>query len=228
MGKHRRASKAVRIATITGVAGAAIAAPILTATSASAASVAVWDRVAQCESSGNWSNHDTGGNGHYGGLQFSPSSWAAAGGLKYASRADYATKDQQIAVAEVLLKMQGPGAWQCAYAGPLTSGGPAPAINPNGSGSSASGNSASTQTVKETPAKAPAQAPARKKAPKHAAPAAPVQQGTGSYTVKPGDNLSQIAVAHGVAGGWQKLFELNKDVVKDANLIFPGQHLKLS
>ncbi|GAA1917587.1 transglycosylase family protein [Streptantibioticus ferralitis] len=224
MGKHRRASKAIRIATIAGVAGAAVAAPILTATSASAASVAAWDRVAQCESSGNWSNHDTGGNGHYGGLQFSPSSWAAAGGLKYASRADYATKDQQIAVAEVLLKMQGPGAWQCAYAGPLTSGGPAPAINPDG-------NSASTQTVKETPAKqAPAQAPAPKKAPKHAAPAAPaapVQQGTGSYTVKSGDTLSDIAADLGVAGGWQKLFELNDEVVKDANLIFPGQDLKL-
>jgi nucleoid-associated protein YgaU len=218
MGKHRRASKAVRIATVAGVAGAAVAAPILSATSASAASVAVWDRVAQCESSGNWSNHDTGGNGHYGGLQFSPSSWAAAGGLKYASRADYATKDQQIAVAEVLLKMQGPGAWQCAYAGPLTSGGPAPEINPNGSG-----NAASTQTVKETPA----QAPAPKRARKHARPAAPVEQGTGSYTVKPGDTLSGIAAAHGVAGGWQKLFELNKDIVKDANLIFPGQHLKL-
>jgi nucleoid-associated protein YgaU len=218
MGKHRRASKAVRIATVAGVAGAAVAAPILSATSASAASVAVWDRVAQCESSGNWSNHDTGGNGHYGGLQFSQSSWAAAGGLKYASRADYATKDQQIAVAEVLLKMQGPSAWQCAYAGPLTSGGPAPEINPNGSG-----NAASTQTAKETPA----QAPAPKKARKHARPAAPVEQGTGSYTVKPGDTLSGIAAAHGVAGGWQKLFELNKDIVKDANLIFPGQHLKL-
>ncbi|MDF3293699.1 LysM peptidoglycan-binding domain-containing protein [Streptomyces silvisoli] len=230
MGKHRRASKAVRIATITGVAGAAVAAPLLTATSASAASVAVWDRVAQCESSGNWSNHDTGGNGHYGGLQFSQSSWAAAGGLKYASRADYATKDQQIAVAEVLLKMQGPGAWQCAYAGPLTSGGPAPEINVSGSASASAGadNAASTQTAKEAPAKeAPAEAPAPKKVRKHARPAAPVEQGTGSYTVKSGDTLSGIAAAHGVAGGWQKLFELNNDVVKDANLIFPGQHLKL-
>ncbi|MCQ4044387.1 transglycosylase family protein [Streptantibioticus rubrisoli] len=218
MGKHRRASKAVRIATVAGVAGAAVAAPILSATSASAASVAVWDRVAQCESSGNWSNHDTGGNGHYGGLQFSQSSWAAAGGLKYASRADYATKDQQIAVAEVLLKMQGPGAWQCAYAGPLTSGGPAPEINTSGSD-----HAASTQTVKETPA----QAPAPKKARKHARPAAPVEQGTGSYTVKSGDTLSDIAADLGVTGGWQKLFQLNEDIVKDANLIFPGQHLKL-
>ncbi|AEW94469.1 MULTISPECIES: LysM peptidoglycan-binding domain-containing protein [Streptomycetaceae] len=223
MGKHRRASKAVRIATFAGVAGAAVAAPLLSATSASAASVSVWDRVAQCESSGNWSNHDTGGNGHYGGLQFSPSSWAAAGGLKYASRADYATKDQQIAVAEQLLKMQGPGAWQCAYAGPLTSGGPAPAVDTAGSG-----NAASAQTDAVKPAKPAAPAPTQHRhAPRHAAPAAPVQRGTGEYTVQAGDTLSKIAADHQVAGGWQKLFDLNKDVVKDANLIFPGQHLHL-
>lgn len=220
MAKHRRASKAVRIATLAGVAGAAVAAPLMSATSASAASVAVWDRVAQCESSGNWSNHDSGGNGHYGGLQFSPSSWAAAGGLKYAPRADYATKDQQIAVAENLLKMQGPGAWQCAWAGPLTSGGPAPAINVGGSGNAASVHTAAKKAVESAPA------PARHH--HHSAPAAPVHHGTGSYTVKAGDTLSKIAADHHVAGGWQKLFELNKDVVKNADLIFPGQQLRLA
>jgi hypothetical protein len=114
-----RVSKTVRFATLAGVAGAAIAAPLLSATSASAASVSTWDRVAQCESSGNWANHDSGHNGHYGGLQFSNSSWAAAGGKKFAARADHATKSQQIRVANRLLAMQGPGAWQCAYAGPL-------------------------------------------------------------------------------------------------------------
>ncbi|OEV03246.1 hypothetical protein AN217_00030, partial [Streptomyces qinglanensis] len=88
-----------------------------------AASVDTWDKVAQCESSGNWQANT--GNGYFGGLQFSQSSWAAAGGTAYASRADLATKDQQIAVAEKLLKMQGPGAWACAGAGGLTAGGPA-------------------------------------------------------------------------------------------------------
>lgn len=110
--KHRRPSKAVRIATLAGVTGAAIAVPLMGATGASAASVSTWDAVAQCESGGNWSINT--GNGYYGGLQFSQSSWAAAGGTQYAARADLATKAQQIATAEKLLALQGPGAWACA------------------------------------------------------------------------------------------------------------------
>jgi len=79
---------------------------------ASAASASTWDSVAQCESSGNWSINT--GNGYYGGLQFSQSTWAASGGLQYAARADLATKAQQIAIAENTLAGQGWGAWTCA------------------------------------------------------------------------------------------------------------------
>jgi multidrug efflux pump subunit AcrA (membrane-fusion protein) len=68
-----------------------------------------WDAVAQCESGGNWSINT--GNGYYGGLQFSQSTWNAFGGAAYAPRADLATKEQQIAVAEKVLAVQGPGAW---------------------------------------------------------------------------------------------------------------------
>ena len=68
-----------------------------------------WSGVARCESGGNWSINT--GNGYYGGLQFSPSTWAAFGGLAYASRADLATPAQQIAVAEKVLTVQGVGAW---------------------------------------------------------------------------------------------------------------------
>jgi hypothetical protein len=68
-----------------------------------------WTAVALCESSGNWATNT--GNGYYGGLQFSPSTWAAFGGTAYAPRADLATRDQQIAVAEKVLAVQGPGAW---------------------------------------------------------------------------------------------------------------------
>jgi hypothetical protein len=75
----------------------------------SSGSTAVWDRVAACESSNNW--HINTGNGYYGGLQFTASTWAAYGGKAYASRADLATKAQQIAVARKVLKSQGPGAW---------------------------------------------------------------------------------------------------------------------
>ncbi|MCX4571147.1 transglycosylase family protein [Streptomyces albogriseolus] len=74
-----------------------------------------WDAIARCESSGNWKANT--GNGHYGGLQFSQSSWVAAGGLKYAPRADLATRKEQIAVAERLARIQGMSAWACAHAG---------------------------------------------------------------------------------------------------------------
>jgi hypothetical protein len=59
-----------------------------------------WDRVAECESGGSWSTNT--GNGFYGGLQFTSSTWLAAGGGRYASRADYATREQQIAIASTL------------------------------------------------------------------------------------------------------------------------------
>ena len=82
--------------------GAAIAQPATAATT-------VWDRVAACESGGNWSINT--GNGFYGGLQFSYSTWKGFGGQRYASTANRATKAQQIEIAQKVLKTQGPGAW---------------------------------------------------------------------------------------------------------------------
>ncbi|WP_374213902.1 transglycosylase family protein [Streptomyces sp. A3M-1-3] len=70
-----------------------------------------WDAIAQCESSGNWRANT--GNGHYGGLQFSQSSWVAAGGRKYAPRADLATRTERINVAKRLAALQGMNAWAC-------------------------------------------------------------------------------------------------------------------
>lgn len=68
-----------------------------------------WDAVAVCESSGDWGAST--GNGYYGGLQFSASSWASFGGKLYADLASNATRQQQIAVAERVLSAQGVGAW---------------------------------------------------------------------------------------------------------------------
>ncbi len=73
------------------------------------ASGSVWDRVAACESGGRW--HINTGNGYYGGLQFSYNTWRAFGGGAYASRADLASKGEQIAIARKVLARQGPGAW---------------------------------------------------------------------------------------------------------------------
>lgn len=60
----------------------------------------MWDKIAACESGGNWSINT--GNGYYGGLQFTQQTWAGAGGLQYAPRADLATPAQQIAIASKL------------------------------------------------------------------------------------------------------------------------------
>ncbi|MEU8583386.1 transglycosylase family protein [Streptomyces abikoensis] len=244
-GKHRRPSKAVRIVTLAGVTGVAVAAPLMVATSANAASVSTWDKVADCESSGNW--HINTGNGYYGGLQFSNSSWKAAGGTQYAPRADLATKSQQIATAERLLAMQGPGAWGCASAGGLTSGGAKANVDTDDSDGyvakkstkSASGAYGKAQSHADRSKRqaAPQQHSSKAvqqsddsddeaPAPKQTAPRT-VQKGDGEYQVKAGDTLATIAVSQKVQGGWQKLHELNKKIVPDADVIFPGQQLHL-
>jgi hypothetical protein len=100
----------VRKAAVTATALAAVAAPVSsTFTSADAATSETWDALARCESGGNW--HINTGNGYYGGLQFSSGTWLAYGGSKYAARADLATREEQIAIAEKLLKGSGWGAW---------------------------------------------------------------------------------------------------------------------
>ncbi|MCE1177781.1 MAG: transglycosylase family protein [Micrococcales bacterium] len=97
-----------RAAGVALAGGATIAGGMAVAQPASAAGT-VWDRVAACESGGNWSINT--GNGYYGGLQFSYSTWRAYGGGAYASTANRATKAQQITIAKKVLSAQGPGAW---------------------------------------------------------------------------------------------------------------------
>ncbi|MCX5391136.1 transglycosylase family protein [Streptomyces sp. NBC_00094] len=234
-GKHRRPSKATQVVTLVGVTGVAVAAPLMTAGTASAATSSEWDRVAQCESGGNWSINT--GNGYYGGLQFSSSTWAAYGGTAYAPNANQASKSQQITIAEKVLAGQGKGAW--------------PSCGVGLSGTSYSGEateSAPQRTVKqprqERTAEQPTTRSEQRQAPKkttqqHAAPKAAtkktlttptgktVKKGDGEYRVKAGDTLGKIAQAQGVTGGWVKLFDLNEDVVDNADLIYVGQQLHL-
>jgi len=72
----------------------------------------IWDRIAQCESSGNW--HINTGNGYYGGLQFNNPTWLSNGGGTYAPRADLATREQQIAIANKVRAARGLQPWECA------------------------------------------------------------------------------------------------------------------
>jgi uncharacterized protein YabE (DUF348 family) len=69
----------------------------------------VWDSIAGCEAGGNWAINT--GNGYYGGVQFDQGTWERNGGLRFASRADLASREEQITVAEVTRERQGWGAW---------------------------------------------------------------------------------------------------------------------
>ena len=70
---------------------------------------ATWDALSRCEAGGNWAINT--GNGFYGGVQFDQNTWERNGGLRYAPRADLATREEQIAIAEVTRARQGWGAW---------------------------------------------------------------------------------------------------------------------
>lgn len=194
MTKYRKTISAA----LAGTVGAAVAL-LSTGTQAQAASLSTWDRVAACESGGNWQINT--GNGYYGGLQFSAPTWAAYGGTRFASRADLASKSAQITVAERVLAAQGPGAWPvCGPRAGLSRGGPRAETAPPAE---------STPAPKKRPGTAVAEAMA-----------------AGRYTVRHGDTLSAIARAHGFPG-WRRLYEANQDKVYDPDLIFPGQVLRI-
>ncbi|MET8567718.1 transglycosylase family protein [Streptomyces sp. NPDC004783] len=233
-GKHRRPSKAARAIAVAGVAGAAVAAPLMAAGNASAATASEWDAVAQCESGGNWSINT--GNGYYGGLQFSASTWAAYGGTQYAATADQATKSQQIEIAEKVLAGQGKGAWPVCGTGLSSAAytGGSAASTDSGSSQSQSGGSTAERSTEQKASRSSERPAAEQKVEKKAEKKTvttptgkKVEKGDGEYKVVKGDTLSSIAAEHHVKGGWAKLFDLNDDIVDDADLIYPGQQLHL-
>lgn len=101
VGRHRAPVQHTSVRRVATVGAAAAGVGSLGIGTAVAAPGSVWDELAGCESSGNW--HINTGNGFYGGLQFDVGTWEDFGGLNYAPRADLATKDQQIIVAEAAL-----------------------------------------------------------------------------------------------------------------------------
>ncbi|MFI6939693.1 transglycosylase family protein [Streptomyces sp. NPDC050418] len=114
-----------------------------------------WNCLAECESSGNWRINT--GNGYYGGLQFWQPTWEEHGGLKYAPRADLATREEQIKVAEEVLRRQGWGAWPVCSARYKLAG--------------------------------------------------------RMHTVRKGETLSSIARRFKLKGGWQALYEANREMI---------------
>src|SRR6266496_3973016 len=132
-GKHRKMSAATRTVARVAIAGIAVGASL--AIAATPASATNWDAIAQCESGGNWSINT--GNGYYGGLQFTQSTWKAYGGT---GSPQSASREQQIAVAERVLQGQGIGAWPVC----------------GKKGGSASGQASAKSSVKSTPKKSTA------------------------------------------------------------------------
>ncbi|MFD8812699.1 transglycosylase family protein [Streptomyces sp. NPDC059627] len=221
-GRHRRYQpNRINRASLTVTAGGAgLALPLAAAGSADAASVSTWDKVAACESSGDWSI-DT-GNGFYGGLQFTQSTWEAYGGTRYAPRADLATKDQQIAVAEKVLAGQGPGAWPvCSVRAGLTRGGGTPDVHTESAATRPAAHA--TKSSAKSSAKSSVRDVQPQTTPQSRAGQAEM------YTVVHGDTLSGIAEEHDVTGGWHRLYAANRTTVgSDPDLILPGQRLSLT
>ena len=188
---------------------------LVTAAPAEAAATTVWDRVAQCESGGNWKINT--GNGFYGGVQFAAGTWKAYGGKTYAGQAHLATKAEQIAIARRVLAGQGAGAWPvCSRRAGLTKSNgkadrnAAPASNPGASKTQNVTDSKKKIAKKSTQKKYSATGKAGK-----------------TVHVKRGDTLRKIAKRYHVKGGWKGLWKLNKKTIKNPNLIYLGQVLKI-
>ncbi|MBM0202174.1 transglycosylase family protein [Micromonospora sp. NPDC051227] len=215
--RHRRVTTR-RVAVGTLAVGAVTGAVALFGPAAPAQAAVNWDAIAKCESGGNWKINT--GNGYYGGLQFSQSTWAGYGGKKYAARADLASRGEQIAIAEKVLDGQGIGAWPtCGKKG-------GSATKPTAKPSTRSTEKSTTSTAKPT---RPQERSSRAEQPatRDHQRTAPVAGGQ-TYLVKSGDTLSEIAADQRVAGGWQALYEDNRQLVgADPGLIFPGQRLSL-
>ncbi|MEV6319356.1 transglycosylase family protein [Streptomyces sp. NPDC051776] len=172
----------------------------------------VWDRLAVCESGGNW-RADT-GNGYSGGLQFSDTTWRAYGGGAFASRASQASRAQQISVAQRTLASQGWGAWPACSAslGLRSTALDAAASAPDGTGSTSGTSSRGRPRLSPSG--------------EHGDRGGNRRNWGRGHVVKPGETLSGIASVHGV--GWMHVFRLNRGVIgDDPDLIFPGVRLVL-
>jgi hypothetical protein len=219
-GRGRRRKPSNRTRNL-GLATAPLAAaiPLAMTNPAQAATTNTWERLASCESGGNW--HINTGNGYYGGVQFSSGTWLGNGGGKYASRADLATKAEQIAIAEKVLDARGWSPWPaCSSRLGLSRADAAGTPNPPASekGSASAQDKADTRAASNREAAQPASRGKHRKA----------HVGHGIYVVRRGDTLSAIANRKNVPGGWQKLYRINRAKIgSNPGLIRVGQRLTL-
>ncbi|MDY6051572.1 MAG: transglycosylase family protein [Rothia sp. (in: high G+C Gram-positive bacteria)] len=211
-----------RSAAVLAIGGAA-AASLAATPAANAAPLEAWEALAQCESGGNWAINT--GNGYYGGVQFSQTSWNAAGGTGSPAAA---SKAEQIRVAENLLQMQGWGAWPAcaaklnlyAYGTAGAPAAPAAAVAPQATEVTEVAVAPVVVEAAPVAVEAPAAEVAVAEAPaaEAVAEAAPAAN---TYTVKAGDTLSEIAYAHGF-NGWDEVLAANADLIQNADVIEVG------
>jgi hypothetical protein len=193
-GRHRKPTTTHRLTAVgvmsVGAAAASALAPT-TAHAATSATDAQWDRVAQCESAGDW--HINTGNGYYGGLQFAATTWSSFDGPGYASRADLATREEQIDIANRVLATEGWNAWPvCSQdAGPA---GPPDSNAANRGAHVRHAKHAGHQTLQTKPETV-------------------ARSWEKIYVVRRGDTLYAIARAKHVTGGWKALYDRNRAVV---------------
>lgn len=248
-GRHRaprRLSPLCRglaLAAATGLAGIT---PLIVGVSPAQADVN-WDAIAQCESGGSW-NINT-GNGYYGGLQFSSSTWRSHGGTKYAGSAHNASRSEQITVARRVLRSQGIGAWptcgkkgysskryrtswsdqasrsyqrQKSYSRSYRKSYGKPSRRMQGAGVVPQKGTA--YITRPAPLTRPA--PVRDFVPQRQFSLAqkPATVAIPLHLVQAGDSLAKIAVAYHVE--WQAIYERNRAVIgADPNVIHPGQKI---
>ncbi|MBD0693836.1 transglycosylase family protein [Streptomyces sp. CBMA123] len=165
-----------------------------------------WARVADCESGGNW--HVNSGNGYFGGLQFDQPTWRENGGLAYAPRADLASREEQMAVAQHLADRRGLSPWP--VCGSRAAGGHThQSSRPH---QESRGEEATRRHERDAVQPPPAPGPAE----------------DDRWTVREDDTLDQLAATLNVPGGWPALYALNRDTIgEDPDLIQPGLVLRL-
>jgi hypothetical protein len=170
-----------------------------------------WDAVAQCESGGNWATNT--GNGYYGGLQFTPSTWRANGG---SGTPQSASREEQIRVAENVKRSQGMRAWPVCGRHAYDDGvrqpvvtKPAPVAQPKHAMPAPIDTRPPSAVIRPDVLMGPELFP-----------------GGATYAVADNDCLSSIADAQHVPGGWEQLAALNNITGPDYT-IHPGQTLIL-
>ncbi len=232
MGTARSTVRRAALSLAGTIGVAAVVTSALAAPADAAPSYRVWDRVAKCESGNRW--HVSTGNGYYGGVQFSSSTWRAYGGHKYAHQASGASRLEQIEVARRVLASQGPGAWPvCGPRAGLTrhSGLATHATLPKVAGQSAGVTHKSTAhkstAHKSTAHKSTAHKSTAHKSTAHKAKPKSRAHQSKTYRVRSGDTLHHIAAKQRVRGGWKALYHANRSHLHSPNVIRVGQVLRL-